>query len=151
MRPVPEILTTLVKQSEGFHHVVRWRPVPTAVPYVCPAGFWTRGYGVLCSKDAGQITEPDAAEELRLLLPKYMAEAIRMSPRLAVETDGRLTAITDFLFNLGSGRYAASTLRRRVNDAQWGMAKDEIRKWVWGGGKKLPGLVTRREIDASLL
>ena len=141
-------LTEIVKRFEGFHRVVRWQPVPTAAPYLCPAGYWTRGFGVLCKKDAGEITLPEAEAELAVLLPAYVAHAQRLSPRL---TGDRLVAISDFIFNLGPTRYAASTLRRRVNEEDWSEARREIRKWVFGGGRKLPGLIIRREAEAALL
>ncbi len=34
---------------------------------------------------------------------------------------------------------------------EWGRAREEIRRWVWGGGKKLLGLVLRRDAEAALL
>lgn len=145
---VPSKLPGLVKGFEGFARVVRWRPVPTAVPYVCPAGYWTRGYGVLSKPDAGEITEPEASVELDRLLPVYVAHALRLSPALAGD---RLAAIADFVFNLGPTRYASSTLRRRVNAGDWDSAGVEIRKWKFGGGRVLPGLVLRREAEAALL
>lgn len=152
MSRVPEALVSLVKVSEGFHRVVTRRPVVTAVPYICPAGYWTIGYGELCQQDHPPITEPEGAERLEtVLLPTYVAHAIRLSPRLATEPEGRLTAIADFVFNLGSTRYASSTLRRVVNAGEWGRARQEILRWVWGGGRKLPGLVARREAEAALL
>lgn len=145
---IPDGLLPLVKQFEGFHRVIRWRPVPTAVPYVCPAGYWTRGYGVLCTRDAGEITEPDASAELERLLPVYVAHALRLSPRLSGQ---RLVAISDFIFNLGPTRYASSTLRKRVDNGDWGAARYEIQKWKFGGGRVLPGLVVRRAAEAALL
>lgn len=141
-------LAALVKRFEGFQRVVRWQPVPAAVPYVCPAGYWTRGYGVLCARDAGEITEPDAAAELERLLPVYVAHALRLSPRLSGQ---RLIAIADFVFNLGPTRYAGSTLRHRVNEQNWPDARREIQRWVFGGGRKLPGLVLRRAAEAAML
>lgn len=124
----------------------------TAVPYICPAGFWTIGYGELCQPDHPEITEPKGAERLKeVLLPAYVSHALRLSPVLHTESDERLTAISDFVFNLGPTRYSSSTLRRVVNAREWGRAKQEIRRWVWGGGKKLPGLVLRREREAALL
>lgn len=81
-------------------------------------------------------------------VPAYMAQSLRLSPRLSGQ---RLVAITDFVFNLGPTRYASSTLRRRVNEEDWDEARYEIRKWVFGGGKKLPGLIIRREAEAALL
>jgi len=146
----PAILVDLVKESEGFHKIVQRKPYLMAAPYLCPAGFWTIGYGVLCAKDRAPITLQQGEAELAELLPKYMNAAVKQSPRI-LETEGRLTAITDFVFNLGPTRYAGSTLKKAVNAGDWEWAKREIVKWVWGGGKKLSGLVIRRNIEASLL
>jgi len=60
-------------------------------------------------------------------------------------------AIVDFTFNLGAGRLQTSTLRRRVNQRDWTAAGSELRRWVHGGGKVLPGLVTRREAEVRLM
>lgn len=148
---VPDQLTTTVKAFEGFHRVVQRRPVVMAAPYICPAGYWTIGYGVLCQRDRAPITLEEGEAELAQLLPVYVGHAVRLSPRLATESDGRVTAIGDFVFNLGPTRYAASTLRRVVNAGEWGRAREEILRWVYGGGRKLPGLVLRREAGAALL
>jgi len=142
------MLSRLIKASEGFHRVITHRPVTMAVPYQCPAGYWTIGYGMLCQADHPPITIEEGEAALERAIPVYMAHALRLSPGLRGD---RLTAIADFVFNLGPTRYAASTLRRRVNEARWESAAVEIRKWVWGGGRRLPGLVTRREIEACLI
>jgi lysozyme len=62
-----------------------------------------------------------------------------------------LAAIADFTFNLGTGRLQTSMLRRRVNQRDWMAAGRELRRWVRGGGKVLPGLVVRREAEVMLL
>jgi len=76
---------------------------------------------------------------------------VRLSPILLSQDPNRLAALADFVFNLGSGRYAASTLRRRVNAGDWTGAADQLHRWVWGGGKKLPGLIRRRAVESVLL
>jgi lysozyme len=62
-----------------------------------------------------------------------------------------LTAIVDFTFNLGAGRLRTSTLRRRINQLDWASAALELRKWVHGGGRVLPGLVARRQAEIALM
>ena len=74
---------------------------------------------------------------------------LRICPVLATEPEGRLAAIVDFTFNLGAGRLQASTLRRRVNQRDWPGAAHELRRWIYGGGRVLPGLVLRREAEIS--
>ena len=56
----------------------------------------------------------------------------------------------DFAYNLGIGRLRASTLRKRINAREWDSARVELLKWNKGGGKILPGLVKRREMEARL-
>lgn len=70
---------------------------------------------------------------------------------LATEPEGRLAAIVDFTFNLGAGRLQTSTLRRRINQRDWVAVAQELRRWVYGGGKVLPGLVIRRDAELRLL
>lgn len=41
-----------------------------------------------------------------------------------------------------------SALRKRINQKDLQGTKHELRKWVYGGGKKLKGLVLRREAEA---
>jgi lysozyme len=76
---------------------------------------------------------------------------LRYCPVLAAQPEERLAAIMDFTFNLGAGRLQVSTLRRRINQRDWIAAGQELRRWVYGGGKVLPGLVARREAEVDLL
>lgn len=72
-------------------------------------------------------------------------------PGLATEPEVRLAAIVDFTFNLGAGRLQTSTPRRRVNQRDWIATATELRRWIYGGGKVLPGLVARRAAEATWL
>lgn len=147
---VPATAVELVKRFEGFHRVVRKALPVTASPYVCPAGYWTIGYGHLCAQHTAPITEPEGERLLSLDLEIALGGALRASPLLA-DDDARLAAIVSFVFNLGAGAYQASTLRRKVNSGDWLAAGHQIRRWVHGGGRVLPGLVARREIEALML
>ncbi|AST88022.1 MULTISPECIES: lysozyme [Ralstonia solanacearum species complex] len=146
--PLPAI--ELAKHFEGFHRVARVDPT-RAQPYVCPAGFWTVGYGHLCDPTHPPITQAQAEVYLAADLVTALNATLRYCPVLAAEPQGRLAAIVDFTFNLGAGRLQTSTLRRRVNQRDWSAAASELRRWVYGGGKVLPGLAARREADVALL
>ena len=76
---------------------------------------------------------------------------LRYCTVLATEPEGRLAAIVDFTFNLDAGRLQASTLRRRINQSDWSAAARELPRWVYGGGRVLPGLVARRKAEVELL
>ena len=149
MRGVPKAAVELAKRFEGFHRVPKSDP-DRAHPYFCPAGFWTIGYGHLCDQTHPPISQAEGEAYLARDLVTALDATLRFCPVLATQPEGRLAAIVDFTFNLGAGRLQTSTLRLRVNQQDWIAVGQELRRWVYGGGKVLPGLVTRREVEARL-
>jgi lysozyme len=147
---VPKAAIELAKCFEGFHRVPK-HDSGRAHPYVCPAGYWTIGYGYLCKPDHPPITLEEAEIYLARDLQSALAATLRYCPVLAAEPEGRLAAIVDFTFNLGAGRLQTSTLRRRVNQRDWVAAAQELRRWVYGGGRVLSGLAARRQLEIVLL
>jgi lysozyme len=148
---LPKAAIDLAKQFEGFHRVPKFDPERRAHPYICPAGYWTIGYGHLCDQKHPPITEAEAEVYLSRDLITAINATLHYCPVLATESEGRLAAIVDFTFNLGGGRLQTSTLRRRINQRDWASAAQELRRWVYGGGKVLTGLVSRREAETHLL
>jgi lysozyme len=148
---VPKAALELIKRFEGFEKRTIINGTLMAVPYVCPAGYWTIGYGHLCERSHEPITEAAAEDYLKTDALSALLSTVRLCPILLNESEGRLSAIVSFTFNLGAGRLQASTLRRRINAADWEAAKRELLKWVYGGGRILPGLVARRRAEAALL
>lgn len=151
MIEIPKAAIELARRFEGFERKVKRGIEVTAAPYICPAGFWTIGYGHLCDPKHPPITEAEAEVYLARDLQSALAATLRYCPVLATEPESRLAAIVDFTFNLGAGRLQTSTLRRRVNQRDWAAAATELRRWVYGGGKVLPGLVKRRDTECQLL
>lgn len=127
-------------------------------PYLCPAGYWTQGYGTVWKPDGTQVkqTDPPITKEtaeawlMHELAHTYLPGVLKASPGL-ITNPRALGALTDFAYNLGVGRYRSSTLRRRVNAGDWAGAKEQLMLWVRGGGKVLPGLVRRRQAEARFL
>ena len=141
------LAVALCKRFEGFR----------SHPYLCPAGVPTIGYGSTRYLDgrAVLLTDPPVSREaaerllLRTLEREFLPAVRRQCPGLA--EGRRLAAILDWTYNLGEGNLRASTLRRRVNAGEWDSVPFELRRWVRGGGKVLPGLVARREAEAALV
>jgi len=151
MIEMPQAAIDLAKRFEGFERRVKRGIEITAVPYICPAGFWTIGYGHLCDSKHPPITEAEAEVYLARDLQSALVATLRYCPVLATEPESRLAAIVDFTFNLGAGRLQTSTLRRRINQRDWAASAQELRRWVYGGGRVLPGLITRRVAESELL
>lgn len=126
-------------------------------PYLCPAGVATVGFGSTRYENGARVQLTDApitrqrAEELLLweLRTVCLPAVMRLCPD--VDTPGRLAALVDFTYNLGQGKLKASTLRKRVNAGDWDRVPGELRKWVKGGGRVLPGLVRRREAEVGMV
>lgn len=120
-------------------------------PYLCSAGVPTVGYGHTRKVTLAlpPITRAIAEQFLYEDMLEACVAALRASPNLGT-SDCRLAAIADFIFNLGAGAYRASTLRRLIRDEDWVGAEDQFARWVYGGGRKLPGLVKRRQLEATL-
>lgn len=149
------IADALCRYFEGLHKVGADGLI---YPYLCPAGYWTQGYGTVIRPDGRRVAETDPpistqtaeqwlAHELRCT---YMLGVLRASPLLAAHPK-RLGAITDFAYNLGVPRYRASTLRKRVNAGDWEGAIEQLQLWVRAGGRVLPGLVKRRRAEARFM
>jgi lysozyme len=142
-----QVAAALARRFEGVY----------LTPYLCPAGVPTLGYGATYYENGVRVTLLDPAitreraEALLLWLVRtvYLPAVLRLCP--GVDTPGRLAALIDFAFNLGTGNLAASTLRKRVNAGRWGEVPAEFRKWNRGGGRVLRGLVLRREAEAALI
>lgn len=120
--------------------------------YKCPAGIWTIGYGHTGPEVVEGLvwTLPEAEQGLQDDMGKALAQALVICPTLSNASVERQAAIADFVFNLGGGRLQASTLRRTIKAGYWEAVPGELRKWVWGGGRKLPGLILRREAEIAL-
>lgn len=146
---VPQAAIELAKRFEGFHRVPKHDP-HRAYAYICPAGYWTIGFGHLCQPEHSPITEEEGESYLAQDLQMALRATLRYCPVLSTEPEGRLAAIVDFTFNLGAGRLQTSTLRRRINQGRHELVAYELSRWVLGAGRRLPGLVARRQAESLL-
>ena len=131
------LLTDHIKQSEGYR----------SEAYRCPAGRWTCGYGHTRGVTRRTTCDVHTAEQwLREDLQpcEDFVKAIRQ-----IDTQGKYDACVDFCYNVGVARFRDSTLLRLIRaGAPARQVQDAFRQWVYGNGRKLPGLVARREWEA---
>ncbi|MBE6293835.1 MAG: lysozyme [Bacteroidales bacterium] len=119
--------------------------------YLCSGGKWTIGYGhtkgvhegmVITRQEADRLLEEDILYFENFLSKEKYAEDI---------TQGQWDALVSFIFNLGIGNFICSTLRNKILiNIDEPTIPDEFRKWVFAKGKKLQGLVKRREWEAQM-
>ena len=142
MRHITDEGLALIKRFEGFASEI----------YVCPGGWPTIGYGHVV-RDGERERFADGIDEAaaEALLRRDAETAERAVLRLirVPLADGQFDALSSFAFNLGAGALQRSTLRRKVNRGEHDAVPAEFRRWVWAGGRKLNGLVRRREAEAA--
>lgn len=130
----------LICRFEGF----------VSKPYLCPAGVWTVGYGSTrgVTRDTPPVTKEQAEEILRRDVESAEAAVMRLCP--ALKKQNRFDAIVSFTFNLGAGALQRSTLRQKINRKDHLDVPPELMKWIYAGGRKLPGLVARRAAEGAM-
>ena len=138
-----EILLKLIRDSEGCK----------LTAYQCRGGVWTVGWGYTGTDiKKGLVWTQEKADECLLVTAMgVLNQAIKASPILATANMEKQAAIADFIYNLGVGNYAKSTLKKRVDAGNWLAASSEIKKWNKAAGKELKGLIVRRQKEADLL
>lgn len=130
----------LIREFEGF----------CAAPYRCPAGLWTVGYGHVLAPHEPLITITQAeAEALLRKDVRHAAQSVKALVNVPL-TQGQFDALVSFTFNLGSGAFERSTLRRVVNQGAHDEVPEQLMRWVYAAGRKMPGLLRRRAAEAAL-
>lgn len=131
----------LLKRCEGFR----------SHTYLDIAGIPTIGYGhrlvVGESFEAG-VDEAQAAELLA-----YDVRAAELAVNRLVKvllSQGQFDALVDFVFNLGAGRLAGSTLLRELNAGRYDEAAEQLTRWDHSGAKEIEALKARRAAEVQL-
>ena len=123
------------------------------VPYICPAGVLTIGWGH--TNDGGRPFNRSArwsqAECDQALVDDMVRYEKAVDRRVKVQlTQGQYDALVSFTYNCGEGALAKSTLLRLVNARRFNEAARAFAAWNRGGGKVLKGLTRRRAAEAAL-
>ncbi|MEF3074102.1 lysozyme [Methylobacter sp. Wu1] len=95
-------------------------------------------------------------DQARQLLDRDIAQTalfLRSVTPVAL-TQHQFDALVSFIFNIGQGNYAQSTLRKKLHAGDTAGASAEFDRWIYGtvDGKKvkLNGLITRRAAERAL-
>lgn len=128
------------------------------------------GYVPVCYADAvgkttigfGHLVQPSERDELcsgaltpqagyALLRADVAAHEAELNALVAVPLAWHeCDALSSWTFNLGGVALRRSTMLARVNDGETAAVVVEMRRWVYAGGRRLRGLVLRREAEARL-
>ncbi len=155
IRRLHPVALDLIKTFEGW--------IPNF--YNDPAGYCTIGYGHLialrrCQTEDYALFDAPMDEPFGAKLLEDDTQGARRDVQRLVTgttlTDEQFGALTSFVFNVGSGNFASSTLLRRLNDTtldeatRLSLATREFPRWVRAGGQVFSGLVARRACEQAL-
>ncbi|MFV3128284.1 lysozyme [Niveispirillum sp. KHB5.9] len=160
----------LVKQFEGLGDGDKDKP--GLQPYICPAGYWTIGYGRVVrgtdgrmfkgevDRKAANAVYPNGIDEPQA--SAFLAEDLsgvgrQVAGKVKVGlTDNQFGACVSFVYNIGIGAFAASTLLKKLNAGDYAGAADQFLVWNkttdprTGQKVALAGLTRRRQAERGL-
>lgn len=129
-----------IKRHEGF----------SATLYRDVAGYATIGYGH-CLKH-GESFECITSEQAESLLIDDLDVAERCLNRLVKISlcQKQFDALASFIYNVGTQAFENSTLLKLLNQGDIRSAATQFERWVYAGGKRQPGLISRRQAETAL-
>lgn len=134
---------TTIAVSEGKVNVGYPDPGPKGV--TLPTACYGSTKGIVIGK---RYTDDECAEMLAEDVMKHGLEIDKCLTRPIPEKTR--AAFISFAFNVGTGKFCASSLARKANAGDLRGACAELSKWTWAGTRQLPGLVRRRAAERAL-
>lgn len=130
----------LIKEFEGFE----------PEPYLDVGGLGTIGYGHLIRKGE-HFTRLTETEATHLLVKDITYAENCIEQHVTAELEQyEFDALVSFIYNLGCGNFARSTLRKMLNAENFANASNEFVKWNRVNGKVIKGLVRRRAAERAM-
>lgn len=118
--------------------------------YLCSSQVLTIGWGHTKTVKVGQKITRKKADELFAQDIKIYEDGVNRLVTVPI-SQNLFDALVSFSFNLGLGNLEKSNLLRKVNaKAPWVEIAPQFRRWVFGKGKRVAGLVRRREAEVLL-
>lgn len=112
--------------------------------YKDTVGIPTLGFGETAGVKMGDKTTPERALVQLLESTEKHADAIRQCIHVPLYQH-EFDAYISLSYQIGAGAFCRSTLIKKLNKGDYTGACNELDKWVYAGGKKLPGIVKRRQ------
>ncbi len=129
--------------------LVAWYEGYRPSAYLDPVGIPTICYGHTATASLGQTKSRDECDQL---LAGDLGDAFAALDR-HVEVplpETTRAALASWAYNVGEGAFARSTLLRLLNAGDVRGACEQLPRWVYAKGRKLPGLVKRRQSEREL-
>ena len=125
--------------------------VPEA--YQDPVGIWTRCWGDTQDVTPGATyTFDECVRSLNRQVLAHAAPVMECVPDLGDRDDLVKAAFVSMAYNIGTGAFCKSSVAQRANAGDWRGACERIGSGIYttARGRKLPGLVERRQREAAM-
>lgn len=132
----------LTKQFEGCRLKAYPDPATKGAP-------WTIGFGHTRGVKQGDTCTQEQADKWLLEDMQWAIAAVKALVTVPLN-DNQLTALADFVFNVGVGNFKSSTLLRNLNAGNYEVAAQQFARWIYAAGKVMGGLVRRRQAEMDL-
>jgi lysozyme len=149
MTPAQKISAVFAAAAIAAPGVVRFEGWATDA-YNDPVGIATACAGVTADVVRGRAYSE--GECVAMTAAAIALHGARIVPCLADELPPPRTfaAFISFAYNVGEGAFCRSTLARKARAGDLAGACAELPRWIYAGGRQLPGLVTRRAAERAL-
>ncbi len=134
--------------SKGIELIKRWEGW-RAKAYLCSAGVWTIGWGHTATARRGMTITKQQGDSLFKKDIQVYVNAVNRLVKVPLNQN-QFDALVSFCYNLGAGALSTSSLLRTLNQRKYELTATWFNRYVYGGGKKLPGLVKRRQAERKL-
>lgn len=125
-------------------------------PYLCSANVPTIGYGSTMYPGGRKVTladKPISEQDALLFLANDLIFFEKQVDSFTTDAvnQNQFDSLVSFAYNLGATALKGSTLLKKVNaNPNDPTIRVEFMKWVNAGGRKVQGLVNRRNAEANL-
>jgi lysozyme len=118
------------------------------LPYKDGGGVWTDGWGNTNNVVPGVCISMEKANAD--LLNNVQKAVWSVNHYVAIKLkQNEFDALVDFVYNVGTGAFASSTLLRKLNTGDLLGAANEFERWDMDNGKHIAGLLRRRKAEHS--
>jgi len=131
---------SLIQESEGLR--LKTYRDPVGIPTVC---YGHTGPDVRM----GQVYTREQCAAILIRDIRVHRDGIRRCVTAPLNQNQQ-DAVVSLAFNVGVPTTCRSTLVRKLNARDYAGASKEFDRWVYASGRKLPGLVTRRNREQAL-
>ena len=134
----------LIRELEGFK----------ADAYLDTGGVWTIGFGTIKYPNGTRVRKGDTCTqgqaEVWLKNDSAWVDACLDKHIKVSVTQNQFDALASFVYNIGETAFIKSTILTLINQNSMATAASQFDRWVFDNGKRIQGLVNRRNKEKEL-